>query len=334
MLFANSPKSLLILILTLGISLGQANVDNVELKSQNTTGVPVILAQETQNLAGLKTVKIKSAYRQDEFETIGKVISIEPLLILRERYLLAQAELKSASAHLKQTGQSWQRQQELFSNGISAKRSLQELDAQKLVGQAAVDSSRIRVLTIVNEAKLNWGKTLAQWLLGERTDELKAILAGQQQLLQITLPANKQFPDHLRQINVEPSGDRAQAKAAQLISRSVQVDTMAQGENYFFQTSGESLRTGMKITAWVPESANPEKGVVVPESALVWYMDQAYFYVKTAETTFSRRSVSRITRVSEGYFIRDTLQEGDEIVITGGQMLLSEELRGQIPDED
>jgi hypothetical protein len=36
----------------------------------------------------------------------------------------------------------------------------------------------------------------------------------------------------------------------------------------------------------------------------------------------------------EGYFIDKDLTAGEEIVITGGQMLLSEELRGQIPDED
>lgn len=334
MLFAKYRKSTVILIFTLHITSGQVKADGLDLKNHDTARTAVILDQETQTLAGLKTAKVNFVYRQDEFETFGKVVSIEPLLALRERYLVAQAELKSANARLKQAAQNWQRHQELFNHGISAKRSLQELEAQKLSVQAQLDSSRIRVLTIVNEAKLNWGKVLAQWLLSERADELKAILAGQQQLLQITLPTNKQLPDKLQQISVESSGVRTQAKPAQFISRSAIVDNTAQGENYFFQTRGDNLRNGMKISAWIPESAQAEKGVTVPESALVWHMDQASIYVKTGVTKFSRRNATKVTRTNGGYFVRDVLQEGDEVVIIGGQMLLSEELRGQIPDDD
>jgi hypothetical protein len=90
----------------------------------------------------------------------------------------------------------------------------------------------------------------------------------------------------------------------------------------------------MNITAWIPEQNVQLAGVVIPKSALMWYMGQAIVYLKTAPDTFVRRPIGQYSLMTEGYFIADALHPGEQIVVTGGQMLLSEELRGQIPKED
>jgi hypothetical protein len=90
----------------------------------------------------------------------------------------------------------------------------------------------------------------------------------------------------------------------------------------------------MKVTAWIPEPTLGRSGVIVPESALLWYLDQVYVYIKVAQDTFSRRLIKEFLDVPEGYFIKDDIKAGEEAVTTGAQMLLSAELRGQIPDED
>jgi hypothetical protein len=288
----------------------------------------------TQAKSGLKTMLVKPAQHQTEFEAIGKVISIQPLMAIRERYLLAQADLNGAKARLKQAGQSLKRQQELFRNGIAAKRSLQEQEALGSADKALVEASQVRLMATANEARLLWGKDLAEWALSDAAAKLRVFLSGKQQLLQVTLPTNKQFADGIDTISVEPSGQRDKARPAILVSRSTQVDGAIQGESYFFQANGDGLNMGMKITAWIPEPKVGQSGVIVPEPALVWYMDQVYVYIKTAEGTFARRIVKNYVVVPEGYFVKDDITAGEEIVTTGGQMLLSEELRGQIPDED
>lgn len=63
-------------------------------------------------------------------------------------------------------------------------------------------------------------------------------------------------------------------------------------------------------------------------------MDQAFVYVKTAEEQFSRRPIEHYSPTAGGYFVASGLNAGEQLVVTGGQMLLSEEFRGQIPDED
>lgn len=329
-------KAVLIALVSCSFTIANADDDDViqakvkRVGSQQT----VVIDSATQTASGLKTLLVEAVQHQAEFEAIGKVISIQPLLALRERYLVAQTELNGAKARLKHTGQSLKRQQELFRNGVTAQRSLQAQEAQGLADQALVEASQVRLMAIANETRLLWGKALADWALSDKVARLKEFLSGRQQLLQVTLPTNKQLASEVDTIAVESSGQRNKARPAVLISRSAQVDNAMQGESYFFQVSAGGLAIGMKISAWIPEPSLGQSGVIVPESALVWYMDQVYAYIKIAEDRFSRRLIKDFSIAPEGYFIKDDIKAGEDVVTTGGQMLLSEELRKQIPDED
>ena len=75
-------------------------------------------------------------------------------------------------------------------------------------------------------------------------------------------------------------------------------------------------------------------GVIIPKSALIWYMDQAFVFLKTTEETFSRRTLDHYLASADGNFIADAIKPGEQVVTKGAQMLLSEDLRGQIPKED
>lgn len=308
-------------------------VDNS--KRQRTDSQPVItMDNNIQKSSGLKTVIVLSSKHQTEYEVFGKIISIEPLLALRERYLVAEAELAGAKARLKQAENSLRRQQSLFQNGVAAKRSMQDQEMQVQTGQAIADASQARLLKVTNEARLLWGSKLADLALSARENTLGEFLSGKQFLLQIILPTDKQLAGNVKTIFVEPNGNRDQAVASVLFSQAAQVDNAIPGENYFFLVNSEKLRTGMKITAWIPEPIGSTSGVIVPASALIWYMDQVYVYVKAGNDTFIRRLIRSFSPTPEGYFVEDGLNPGDEVVATGGQMLLSEELRAQIPDED
>jgi hypothetical protein len=317
-----------------------SSIENADAKVQETTEVrstddqsSLRVGSKTQVVCGLKVMRAEPFEHLTEFTAIGKVINIQPLLALRERYLVSLAELGSAKARQKQSGQSLKRQQALFRFGIAAKRSLQEQEALGYGDQALVDAGQVRVSTIVNEARLEWGNPLAEWLLAKQPKNLAAFLSGQQQLVQVTLPTGKQLGMGIDTIFIDSSGQRAKAYAATLISRSTQIDNSQQGESYFFRANGANLRAGMKVNAWIPEGESQKLGVIVPESALVWYMDQVYIYLKTGKDIFNRRLIKNFTPVGGGYFLQEGVQAGEEIVMIGAQTLLSEELRGQIPDD-
>ncbi|MDA1343193.1 MAG: hypothetical protein O2966_04860 [Proteobacteria bacterium] len=80
----------------------------------------------------------------------------------------------------------------------------------------------------------------------------------------------------------------------------------------------------MKATAWIPVPTLGRSGVAIPETAVIWYMDQVYVYIKAAKDTYTRRLIKAFLLTPDGYFVKDVVKVGEEVVITGGQ----------IPDED
>jgi hypothetical protein len=315
--------------------LAVADDEKLSSKVQNNTRQSVIeLDTEAQKLSGIETLTLKPASHHAEFTAYGKAINLQPLLALRSRYLLSLTERSSAKARFKQAGQNISRQQDLYSHGVSSKRTLQEQQAQWQSYKAQVDATDFQGKAIIDEALLNWGKEITDWALSSDSNKLGTFLSGRQTLLQITLPANKHLPDAIHTIYIEVSGNRSKADKAELVSAARRTETVAQGESYYFQTGDKNIITGMNVTAWIPEANEQMTGVVIPKSALIWYMDQAFVYLKTEEDTFSRRTLNHYSPTASGYFIPDAIKPGEQIVTKGAQMLLSEELRGQIPKEE
>ena len=292
------------------------------------------LNTDIQKSSAIETLTLKPVSYHAEFVAYGKVLNIQSLLALRHRYLLALTDQRSAQARFQQSEQNINRQQDLYSNGVTSKRSLQEQQAQWQSNHAQVDAAHYQSTAITDEALLLWGKELSNWALSNDHSKLDAFLSGRQKLIQITLPSHHHLANTIRTIDVEVSGNRSKAHKAEFISAATHTELVAQGESYFFQSSDKNLLPGMAISAWIPEQSSAMTGFIIPKSALIWYMDQALVYIKTTETTFSHLVLSHYSPTADGYFVPDTLSTNQHLVITGAQMLLSEELREQIPKED
>lgn len=294
----------------------------------------IFMTAKAQSLSGLQTITLTAVSDHPEFTAYGKAVNIQPLVDLRHRYLVTLTERSGATARFNQAEQNIKRQQDLYREGATSKHNLQVQHAQWQTDKALVDASGVQGKAIVAEARINWGIKLADWALSSESDPLSDFLSGRKILLHITLPVNKQLTGEIQNIYVEASGNRGAAVKAELISAAPQTDNTAQGESYFFQADANRIRTGMRVAAWIPEQSENRSGVIIPKSALVWYMDQAFVYIKTADEQFSRRTIAHYSATADGYFVGSGITAGEELVVTGGQMLLSEELRGQIPDED
>jgi len=303
--------------------------------AQDLTSQTVHVDTKIQALSGIKTSNLEQAAYQAEFTAYGSALSIQPLINLHHRYRLTQNEHNSAKAKFLHSEQNINRQQSLFRNGVASKRSLQGHQLQLQVDKASANAVQAQGKALIDEALLVWGQELTALVLSDNSGQLDRYLFGQQSLLKITLPVNRHLAEGIQTVYVEPSGDRSKAGKATLIAAAPQADTMIQGESYFFKTSDTAIKPGMRTAVWVPEQSNKQSGVIVPKSALIWHLDQSFVYIKTDEQTFSRRRIGQFTLVPNGYFIADgQLKPGERLVTTGGQLLLSEEFRVQIPDED
>lgn len=283
---------------------------------------------------GLKTIKLEPYRYRPELTAYGNVVALQPLLNLRNRYLAALSGHESAKSRLTLAQQSIDRTRLLHRGGAVSGRSLQEQQSQWQSEQAITQGSRLQIETVRNEAVLNWGNAIAELFLDANTDTLLPYLSGQKKLLHISLPPNNKPVGTLDEIRVSRYSDRNRTEPARFISPAPQTDPLTQGESYFFETENGEIRTGMRIAAFIPLRENAEVGVLIPVSSVIRHLGQAFVYVKTAPEHFQRLTITEFIDTDAGYFVTDGLRPSQELVVTGAQMLLSEEFKSQIPDED
>lgn len=317
------------------VSAAEGEADAERTKIGEGAGLPIVeLDAQKQKLAGLEIMKVQSNAYQPEFAAYGKALNVQPLIAIRSQYRVALSEQMSTKARLTQSGQSIQRTEALYRHGAAAKRAVQEQQSFWQADKAQLEARRAQSDAVLEEAKVTWGTELAEWAFAADKDRIGQFVDGKAALILVTLPIGKELPALDAPVYVDPEGNRGRAESAAYISPAPQIDQTVQGPSYFFRTGGKRIRPGMTVSVWLPEGRAKESGVTVPQSALIWSMDQAFVYVKTGQDTFSRRLLANYTSIPGGYFVRDALKPGEEIVTIGGQMLLSEEFRAQIPDEN
>jgi len=94
------------------------------------------------------------------------------------------------------------------------------------------------------------------------------------------------------------------------------------------------LRPGVAVTAHVPTHGAPMNGVLIPRSAVLRHGGRTWAYVKTGEVRLERRDVVLYRPTSDGWFVTSGVSPGENVVVDGAQLLLSEELKAQIESEE
>lgn len=319
-------------LLTCNLSFAIADDDDDAAKNDAPAANGLALSEA----AGIRTQPLSASQQAPEFNAYGNVVSLEPLVALRQQYLAAQADQESAAATFQQADSGLTRTRNLHQQEIISTRRLQEQQAQWRNDKAKLNTSQYQQQSVVANSRLQWGKTLTDWFTATRNPQAEAFLSGKTQLLQISLPPNRHLPSGLKRIAVDEYGRRDQAIDAQLISKTPQVDPVTLGERYFFKISERQLPFGAHITAWIADDkqATPTSGVIIPENAVVWHLGQAFVFIKDEKQNFVRHLLPTLRSSKGGYFLHSGLEAGQEIVVSGAQTLLSQELKKLIPVED
>jgi hypothetical protein len=294
----------------------------------------LVLTVDQQRQSGLRTERLEAAALQPETQAYGKVLDIRGLLDLRARFRAAQSEMAIADAALRVAQKSRQRLASLHRESIIATRDLLQAEAQLAADQARTEAARRRMREARDEALQTWGGELFRQAIEGESRLFEELLQRRQALILIALPTDRSLPNDARLAKIAPTGDRQNVREARLVSSAPRTDETIQGETWFFAAEADRLRTGMRLDAWIPLPGDASEGVTIPLSAVVWYDGKPWVYLKTGEQSFSRRPIPEHRDYGTAWFVGEGFTADEEVVATGGQMLLSEELRGQIPDED
>jgi hypothetical protein len=289
----------------------------------------VTLSVASQKASGITTVTLSSASRQNEITSYGSVVGIEQLTEQRARYQAALADANVVRASIANTQQDYQRLKSLNGDNKNVSdHAVQVAEAAWKADQARLAAAETQAAGIRDNIRQQWGDVLANGGGG-----VSSLLAHQEVLLQVALPDDVQ-PASISRVMVAASGTHGKPSTAVYIGPSPQTDATVQGRTYFFRASSQELRAGMRVEAHIQVQGASKQGVLVPSDAVVWYLGKAWAYRKESEEKFVRKLVDTAQAADNGWFDATGFKEGDVLVTSGAQLLLSEELKFQIKNEN
>jgi hypothetical protein len=312
--------------------------EEVETPNRVTTdlGTTVVTLNEAgQKQSDIRTTVMRSSKFQSAISSYGLVMGIDPLIDLRTRYLAARAEAGVVRASLLNSEREYQRLLQLNKDdhnisdrAVVASEAIYKADKAKLAA-AETAASNIR-----DNMRQIWGEVLTRKATEQNDPALQALLEYKQVLLQISLPFGTPEPKPGSHLLVTPTGTQNRAVEARFISSSPQTDSTIQGKTYYYQAPASDLRAGMRVSVRLAENSQSVDGVVVPNEAVVWYGGKAWVYRKEGSDRFVRQPINTDQEAGHGWFTSGQVKPGDALVTSGAQLLLSEEFKYQIKNEN
>jgi hypothetical protein len=160
-------------------------------------------------------------------------------------------------------------------------------------------------------------------------------LARQQQVLvQMVFPYELDARPEQAKLAIAPPTAQTARYSARYVSRAPQSDVSVPGRTYFYVVPAEGFRAGMRVLGRLNLGGNLRTGVTVPAAAVVWHGGKAWAYVKEEDDLFVRKEVLSLDDLGDGFFATQNFGPGNQVVVSGAQLLLSEEMKLQIRNEN
>ena len=286
----------------------------------------VTLDTATQAQSGIRTEPLSAANDRAETAAYGTVLDLQPLIDLRARYSSALADASTARAMAAASRQEYERSRLLYQDNQNVSLKMyQATQAAYLSDQAKAEAAVLNAQNIQAAARQQFGATLERWALDSRSPEFARFLNRQEVLLRVTLPLGGGTVAPAR-IQIGANDNRR--LPAYLVSPSPQSDPAIQGSAFIYRTAAP-LASGTHIAAYLPTAKQPTHGTLIPASAIVWYGGQPWAYVQINTVHFGRYPVAQQSPMQGGFFVTKGFKPGQRVVVSGAQLLLSEELRPQ-----
>jgi hypothetical protein len=197
-----------------------------------------------------------------------------------------------------------------------------------------INSKLLEIDNLRTSIELSWGDALAKLALSNQSNSLfQNLLSKKNVLIQVSFPYGTYDPKSGDTILITPLNSRQTIKA-NFVSAATEADVIGVGKTFYYSAPSAHLRIGMRVA--VETNANQSaksNGVVIPSSAVVWYAGVPWAYFKQGEDQFIRKPISADTEIDKGWFNK-ALAIDSEVVISGAQLLLSEEFKYLIKNEN
>jgi len=293
------------------------------------------LDEEQLATVGLSAARLSGMNFRPEFTAYARVVDIAPLVSLRTEYENLHAEKKITENALQSLRVNLRRARALHEARSLSTRELERVRAE--VDQKAVELNAMntRIENLVYKINSEWGKVIGDIALNpEMKTEFNRLALHRDALVTLSLPKDKTLTHTGQVVFISHTSHREDAISAKYLDEAKKAGNPLYGESYFYLLESGKFRPEMRMFAWVVESDETMTGLFVPEKAVVWYANEPWVYIQYENNLFIRKPLSDAIKIEKGWFLSDGIGADEQVVIRGGQTLLSEEFKWAIPDED
>ena len=290
----------------------------------------VVVSPDAQRASHIEVTPLAAVTSQSEVSADATVLDLQALFDLHNRLAAARADVGTFTAQAASSRAQYDRSRTLFADDRNiSQKSLQDAQSAMQADQAKLQSAQATLGGLDGTMRQQFGDALAKAAAAPASTLFQRLLSGQSVVLRVTLPASFGTAPPMRIAVDTPDG---RAVPAQRLCASPLADPAIQGSPWLY-IADAALPANLRTSTRVPTSSQAVSGLLIPEQAVVWYGGQTWAYVRTAPERFTRRYVPASSEGNRegdhGFMVTSGFHAGDQIVMQGAQLLLSEELKPQ-----
>jgi hypothetical protein len=271
----------------------------------------VLLKPEEIAKAGIKTMTLAAASHAPESTGYAVVIT-------REAIAQAVADLTSAAAVERQSRSAVAR-----GRSLAGTPGAMPIEAQEAAErQATVDHAAF----VFAERRLSatYGQN-APWKTSYNSPVLASLARGETKLARVTFPLGALGSTVPAKLRLTPIGEAQSSRSIETLAVwSGPADASIPGKSFFAILRGGDASEGERLIARAAVGP-PETGVVVPYSAAVISAGGYWCYIEAKPGLFMRTEIDPSMPTNDGYFVRQGIAPGAEVVMTSAGQLLARE---------
>jgi len=308
------------------------------LKSVNGVNF-ITLSAEIQSNSGIKTSPIQSSVYKKNLTNYATVLNIDFLIEQKNRFNEIKNQISLLTNELDRDKKNYDRFKLLNDDNKNVSdKALQEVKVNYENTRIKLNATQELVSGIKQNIRAQWGETILSMIdQGLKKELFEFLLQDKARIVKVTLSENTDN-EPPKNISLALIDNLSEKFLANYLAESPTLDKSLKGKTYFYIVYSNKLRIDSKVIASLVQeniSSESEKYLAIPKEAVVWNAGQAWIYIKTGENKFLRKVIQTDNESPNGWIIKEEhIKENDLIVINGAQLLLSEEFKYQIKNEN
>jgi hypothetical protein len=211
-------------------------------------------------------------------------------------------------------------------------------DQQILVANisGSIDNINILLKNLKQKVLSQWGDKFYKLIKNEKPiKNLQSLLDGKSRLVKITLPSSDGEQVIPKKILFNPINGSKEIEGY-FVSKAPTVDHSLLGQTFYYLINSSDIRIGSKLIGFYQNTNDKKISLFeLPHNSIIWSSGLPWVYVEKESAVYIKKPVVLKNEIKGGWLASsDNISDNDKVVIKGAQLLLSEEYKYQIKNEN